>query len=97
MEFLTDRPQFVRFMVNSNTYFSSNKVINVGSPQGTCISPALFTIYTDDCRSEFDRVKVVVRMTRLYLDFWMTGMSVSFCLRVRLKDLYRGLKGIRCI
>ncbi len=59
MEFLTDRPQFVRFMVNSNTYFSSNKVINVGSPQGTCISPALFTIYTDDCRSECDRVKVV--------------------------------------
>ena len=59
MEFLTDRPQFVRFMVNSNTYFSSNRVINVGSPQGMCISPALFTIYTDDCRSECDRVKVV--------------------------------------
>ena len=43
MEFLTDRPQFVRFTVNSNTYFSSNRVINVGSPQGTCISPALCT------------------------------------------------------
>merc|ERR1712115_521729 len=46
-------------MVNSNMYFSSNRVINVGSPQGTCISPALFTIYTDDCRSECDRVKVM--------------------------------------
>ena len=59
MEFLTDRPQFVRFTVDSKTYFSSNRTINVGSPQGTCISPALFTIYTDECRSECDRVKVV--------------------------------------
>ena len=52
---MTNRPQFVRF----DTFYSSNRVINVGSPQGTCISPALFTIYTDDCRSECDFVKVV--------------------------------------
>ena len=59
LEFLTDRPQFVRFMVDYHTYFSSTRVINIGSPQGTCISPALFTLYTDDCRSECDSVKVV--------------------------------------
>ena len=59
LEFLTDRPQFVRFQYNSNVFYSSKKLINIGSPQGTCISPALFTIYTDNCRSESDIVKIV--------------------------------------
>ena len=58
-EFLTNRPQHVRFQMNSDVYFSSNRVINIGSPQGTCISPALFTIYTDDCKSEIERVKII--------------------------------------
>ena len=59
LEFLTDRPQFVRFQYNSNVFYSSKKLINIGSPQSTCISPALFTIYTDNCRSESDIVKIV--------------------------------------
>ena len=59
LEFLTDRSQFVRFTVDGKAYFSSSRVINIGSPQGTCISPALFTLYTDDCRSECETVKIV--------------------------------------
>ena len=58
-EFLTNRPQYVRFQTDSSVFYSSNRVINIGSPQGTCISPALFTIYTDDCRSGTERVKIV--------------------------------------
>ena len=58
-EFLTNRPQYVRFQIDSSVFYSSNRVINIGLPQGTCISPALFTIYTDDCRSGTERVKIV--------------------------------------
>ena len=58
-EFLTNRPQYVRFQVDSTLFYSKTRVINIGSPQGTCISPALFTIYTDDCRSENEYVKIV--------------------------------------
>ena len=58
-DFLTNRPQYVRFQVNSKVFYSSNRTINIGGPQGTCISPALFTIYTDDCLSENDIVKIV--------------------------------------
>ena len=40
--------------------FKSNKLIlNVGAPQGTCISPALFNIYTDDCRSQYDIINIL--------------------------------------
>ena len=45
LEFLTDRPQFVRFTVDDKAYFSSSRVINIGSPQGTCISPAFYPLY----------------------------------------------------
>ena len=58
-EFLTNRPQYVRFQMNSTVFYSSNRVLNTGSPQGTCISPAIFTIYTDDCRSGIERVKII--------------------------------------
>ena len=34
-EFLTNRPQYVRFQVNSTIFYSSNRIINIGSPQGT--------------------------------------------------------------
>ena len=59
LEFLTNRPQFVRLRIDSKTFFSETRTINIGSPQGTCISPALFTIYTDECRSENDLVKII--------------------------------------
>ena len=58
-EFLTHRPQYVRFQLDSTVFYSSNRTLNIGSPQGTCISPALFTIYTDDCRSDSDIVKII--------------------------------------
>ena len=58
-DFLTTRPQFVRLKANDNVYFSSTNVLNTGAPQGTCISPALFTIYTDDCKSKSKNVNII--------------------------------------
>ena len=58
-DFLTDRPQYVRLKVNNNTFHSLNRVLNVGAPQGTCISPALYTIYTDSCRSTSNNVNFI--------------------------------------
>ncbi|KAJ8337769.1 hypothetical protein SKAU_G00367350 [Synaphobranchus kaupii] len=47
LSFLTDRHQIVKF----NGHYSSNRTLSTGAPQGSVISPILFTLYTDDCRS----------------------------------------------
>ncbi|KAJ8003864.1 hypothetical protein DPEC_G00152850 [Dallia pectoralis] len=45
-DYLTDRPQFVRLQSSR----SDVAVSNAGSPQGTVLSPFLFTLYTSDFR-----------------------------------------------
>ena len=57
MDFLFS--QFVKIKTNGNTFRSDKLILNVGVPQGTCISPALFTIYTDSCRSKFDIINLL--------------------------------------
>ncbi|KAJ8365311.1 hypothetical protein SKAU_G00141420 [Synaphobranchus kaupii] len=47
LSFLTNRHQVVRI----NGHFSSTKIISTGAPHGSVISPVLFTLYTDNCRS----------------------------------------------
>lgn len=47
LSFLTNRPQRVRV----NGHLSAPRTISTGSPQGSVISPLLFTLYTDNCRS----------------------------------------------
>lgn len=47
LNFLTDRTQ--RVLVNGVT--SKTQVSNTGSPQGCVLSPLLFILYTDSCRS----------------------------------------------
>ena len=59
LTFLTKRPQFVRLRANNENYFSDTTVLSTVAPQGTCISPALFTIYTDDCISEYENVNIL--------------------------------------
>ena len=45
VDFLVNRSQAVCFQ----QAFSSIRNTSVGSPQGTCLSPVLFTLYTNDC------------------------------------------------
>ena len=53
-EFLTSRPQYVKFCdVKSDVV-----VTNTGAPQGCVLSPLLFTLYTSDCRCTNDTCKL---------------------------------------
>ena len=45
MSFLVNRSQSVRFQ----RALSSSRTTSTGSPQGTVLSPVLFTLYTNDC------------------------------------------------
>ena len=38
---------------------SSTRSINTGTPQGTVISPFIFTLYTNDCTSKNDKQKII--------------------------------------
>ena len=63
LDYLSDRPQFVKIKrspsqklgpecdLTSKTIFT-----NTGAPQGTVLSPFLFSLYTADCRSMYDDV-----------------------------------------
>ena len=53
--FLTQRPQYT----NVNNVKSNVIITNTGAPQGCVLSPVLFTLYTDDCRSESDCCNIV--------------------------------------
>ena len=49
LDFLVGRHQQVRV----NNTMSSVKVVSTGSPQGCVLSPLLFILYTNDCRSTY--------------------------------------------
>ena len=55
LDFLLERPQTVRMKDKEST----TMVLNTGAPQGCVLSPLLFSIYTNDCRSEHDSVKLI--------------------------------------
>ena len=52
--YLSDRPQYTKL----RGVKSSVRVINTGAPQGCVLSPLLFTLYTNDCRSSYDDCSV---------------------------------------
>ncbi|KAK3536977.1 hypothetical protein QTP86_029474 [Hemibagrus guttatus] len=54
-DFLTDRRQFVRL----GTHVSDLQHISPGSPQGCVLSPLLFSLYTNDCTSGHQSVKLL--------------------------------------
>ena len=54
IDFLVNRVQFVRChnSLTGQPVMSSPCITHTGTPQGTVVSPVLFTMYTDDCRCE---------------------------------------------
>ncbi len=55
LDFLTERPQFVRIGNHTSSVIS----LSTGSPQGCVLSPLLFTMMTHDCRARFSTNHVV--------------------------------------
>ena len=48
--FLTNRPQRLKISNSTSEVLSNEIRTNTGAPQGCVLSPALFTLYTSDCR-----------------------------------------------
>ncbi len=48
LDYLLNRPQYVKLGVDT---YSNVILTNTGAPQGTVLSPFLFSVYTADCRS----------------------------------------------
>jgi len=55
LDFLTERPQVVRM----GGRVSTELTVSTGSPQGCCLSPKLFTLYTHDCTSTQDNTILI--------------------------------------
>ena len=55
LDFLLDRSQIVRV----GNLVSDMITLNTGAPQGCVLSPLLFTLFTNDCRSSKESVIVV--------------------------------------
>ena len=61
LDFLVNRTQFVKChsVETGRTVFSSSRVTCTGTPQGTVVSPVIFTLYTDDCRSRMANIDLI--------------------------------------
>ena len=59
LDFLTDRVQ----RVSVNGRFSDSLIMSTGSPQGCVLSPLLFIMYTDGCRSSQEGSSYLVKFS----------------------------------
>ena len=55
LDFLTGRPQVVS--VGNNT--SATLILNTGAPQGSVLSPLLYSLFTHDCMARHDSNTII--------------------------------------
>ena len=54
LDFLLNRPQIVKF----NGLLSNALILNTGAPQGCVLSPLLYSLFTNDCKTSCSSVKI---------------------------------------
>ncbi len=57
LDFLTDRPQVVRM----GKKVSAELTVSTGTPQGCCLSPELFSLYTYDCAPPHNNNSIIIK------------------------------------
>lgn len=78
MDYLTNRPQFVRM----GNLMSSTLTCSIGAPQGTVLSPLLFTIYTTDFQYNSDTC---------HIQKFSDDTAIVACIREDEEEEYRNL------
>ena len=79
-DYLTGRPQFVRL----GGLTSETVVSNIGAPQGTVLSPLLFTLYTTDFKENTETC---------HMQKFSDDTAIIGCIRAGQEEEYRGLVG----
>ncbi len=77
-DYLTGRPQYVRL----RDYTSQTVVSSIGAPQGTVLSPVLFTLYTSDFKYNLDMC---------HIQKFSDGTAIFGCIRNGQEEEYRSL------
>ena len=84
LDFLLDRPQWVRM----GKLTSGSITLNTGAPQGCVLSPLLFTLFTNDCVSKNDSIKMIKFSDDTTLEGLISDDDESFY-RKEVEDLVR--------
>ena len=71
--FLTNNPQRMRISSATSQFLFYEVRTNTGAPQGCVLSPALFTLYTSDCRCD----KESALQVKLSNDTSLAGMIIG--------------------
>ena len=77
-DYLTERPQFVRLKI----CFPDTVVSSTGAPQGTVLSPVLFTLYTSD---------FCYNMESCHVQKFSDNTAIVECIRNGQEDEYKNL------
>ena len=84
LDFLLQRPQSVRI----GKLTSRSITLNTGAPQGCVLSPLLFTLFTNDCVSKNDSIKMIKFSDDTTLEGLISDDDESFY-RKEVEDLVR--------